>query len=123
MRSLLIVAAVVALAGSAAAQSASQPVHKVGEQGVKAPVLIKEVKPGYTKDAMERGVQGTVEVDAVILTDGTVGEVTVKRSLDPDLDEEAVKATKQWRFKPGTKDGDPVAVQVSIELTFALRKK
>ena len=121
MRSLLIVAAVLALAAPAAARSDSQPVHKVGEQGVKAPVIVKEVKPKYTKSAMERRVEGTVEVEAVILADGTVGDVTVKRSLDAELDEEAVKATKQWRFRPGTKDGDPVAVQVSIELTFTLK--
>jgi TonB family protein len=70
---------------------------------------------------MRRKVEGTVEVDAVILADGTVGDVSVKRSLDPDLDEEAVKATKQWRFRPGTKDGAPVAVQVFIELTFTLK--
>ena len=122
MRSILV-AAVLALVAPAAAQSGSQPVHKIGEQGVKAPVLVKEVKPAYTRDAMDRGVQGTVEVDAVILTDGTVGDVTVTQSLDPDLDEEAVKATKQWRFRPGTKDGEPVNVQVSIKLTFTLREK
>ena len=67
MRSLLIVAAVLALAAPAAAQSDSQSVHKIGEQGVKAPVIVREVKPQYTKSAMERGVQGTVEVDAVIV--------------------------------------------------------
>lgn len=53
--------------------------------------------------------------------DGAVGDVAIKRSLDPDLDGEAVKATKQWRFRPGTKDGEPVAVQVMIELTFTLK--
>jgi TonB family protein len=45
----------------------------------------------------------------------------MKRSLDEDLDQQAIKAIKQWTFKPGTKDGDPVAVQVFIELTFTLR--
>lgn len=118
MRSILTVTAVaMTLVGAPAAQD---PVYKVGE-GIKSPVLVKEVKPNYTKAAMDRKVEGTVEVDAVILKDGTVGEVTVKRSLDEDLDQEAVKATKQWKFRPGTKDGEPVAVQVFIELTFRLR--
>jgi TonB family protein len=88
---------------------------------VTSPVLIREVKPTYTKAAMDRKVQGTVEVNAVILADGTVGDVTIKKSLDPDLDAEAIRAAKQWKFKPGTKDGEPVPVEVSIELSFTLR--
>lgn len=119
MRKMLIAAALsVFLAGPALAQTGE--VQKVGN-GVTSPVLIREVKPGYTKAAMDRKVQGTVEVTAVILADGSVGDVTVKKSLDPDLDAEAIRATKQWKFKPGTKDGTPVPVEVSIELSFTLR--
>ena len=47
--------------------------------------------------------------------------MTVTRSLDAELDEEAIKAAKQWDFKPGTKDGEAVAVQVNIEMTFTLK--
>jgi TonB family protein len=45
------------------------------------------------------------------------------RSLDPrfGLDEEAIKAARQWRFAPGTRMGQPVSVQITIELTFTLR--
>lgn len=119
MRSILTVTALsVVLAGGGLA--AQDQVYKTGE-GIKSPVLTKEVKPNYTKAAMDRKVQGTVEVDAVVLKDGTVGDVRVTRSLDDDLDQEAVKATKQWTFRPGTKDGEPVAVRVNIELTFTLR--
>ena len=118
MRSILTAAALaVALVGGAAAQD---QVYKLGE-GIKAPVVIKEVKPTYTRGAMERGVQGNVELEAVILKDGSVGDVTVTKSLDDDLDQQAIKATKQWTFKPGTKDGEPVNVRVNIELTFKLR--
>ena len=101
----------------------AQKAHKIGEEGVRAPKLLKEVKPQYTEGAMNRNVQGTVEVEAVVLSDGTVGDVTIKRSLDGELDEEAIKATKQWRFSPGTKDDQAVDVLVQIELTFTLRKK
>ena len=72
---------------------------------------------------MRRKVQGTVELTAIVLKDGSVGDVTIKRSLDEDLDQEAIKAAKQWEVKPGTKDGEPVKVQVNIELTFTLRDK
>ena len=58
-----------------------------------------------------------------MLLDGTVGQVTVVRSLDPTygLDQEALKAARQWRFVPGTRFGVPVAVLVTIELTFTLK--
>ncbi len=116
---VLSVAAVSIMAAGVAAQD--QDVYKPGN-GVTAPVLIKEVKPSYTEGAMRRKVQGTVELSAVVTTDGDVGAVSVVQSLDPELDEQAIKAAKQWRFKPGTKDGKPVNVQVSIELTFTLKK-
>ena len=119
MRNMLIAAAFSAfLAGPALAQTGA--VYQIGN-GVTSPVLLREVKPVYTKAAMDRKVQGIVEVTAVILADGTVGDVTVKKSLDPDLDAEAIRAAKQWKFKPGTKDGQPVPVEVSIELSFTLR--
>jgi TonB family protein len=119
VRNMLIVAAVsVFLAGPALAQTGE--VYKPGN-GVTSPVLVREVKPTYTKAAMDRKVQGMVELTAVILADGTVGDVAVKKSLDPDLDAEAIRAAKQWKFKPGTKDGAPVPVEVNIELSFALR--
>ena len=116
---LLSVATVSVMATGVAAQD--QDVYKPGN-GVTAPVLIKEVKPNYTEGAMRRKVQGTVELSAVVTKDGDVGGVSVIQSLDPELDEEAIKAAKQWRFRPGTKDGKPVNVQVSIVLTFTLKK-
>jgi TonB family protein len=91
--------------------------------GVNLPQPLKEVKPQYTADAMRAKVQGTVLLECVVLPDGTVGPVEVVRSLDSTfgLDQEAIKAAKQWRFKPGTRFGEPVAVLVTIELTFTLR--
>ncbi len=91
--------------------------------GVQLPQPTKEVKPQYTADAMRAKVQGTVLLECVVLPDGTVGSVEVVRSLDSTfgLDQEAIKAAKQWRFRPGTRFGEPVAVLVTIELTFTLR--
>jgi protein TonB len=91
--------------------------------GVELPRILREVKPQYTADAMRAKVQGVVELEAVVLPDGSVGDVRVTHSLDPvfGLDEEAIKAVKQWRFAPGTRLGQPVAVLVGIELTFTLR--
>jgi TonB family protein len=120
VRSILIVALLAAASLAPAYAQKSGP-YKMNEEGVKAPVLVSEVKPKYTDDAKARRVQGNVELDVVVKSDGTVGDVTVTKSLDPDLDEQAVKATKQWRFRPGSKDSKPVDVMVQIELTFTLK--
>ncbi len=87
------------------------------------PQVIREVKAYYTEEAKQAGIQGTVLLNAEVLTDGTVGEVTVKQSLDTKygLDEQAIKALKQWLFRPGTKGGKPVAVRVDVEMTFTLK--
>ncbi len=91
--------------------------------GVTVPEVLRQVKPQYTSEAMRARIQGSVEVECVVRTDGTVGDVHVVRSLDPryGLDDEAVKAARQWRFRPGTRRGEPVPVLVTIELTFTLR--
>jgi TonB family protein len=91
--------------------------------GVNLPQPITEVKPQYTADAMRAKVQGTVLLECVVLPDGSVGTVEVVRSLDSTfgLDQEAIKAAKRWKFRPGTRFGEPVAVLVTIELTFTLR--
>jgi TonB family protein len=116
-----LIAALLAAVAFAPAAAQSRAPYKTTDDGVKPPVLVREVKPKYTQSAMDRQVQGSVEVEAVVLSDGTVGDVTVKKSLDSELDEEAVKATKEWRFRPGTKDSKPADVLVNIELTFTLK--
>ncbi|HEY2907249.1 MAG TPA: energy transducer TonB [Vicinamibacterales bacterium] len=90
---------------------------------VVAPKPIKIVKATYTPEARAAKIQGTVVVEAVVLADGTVGQVKVTRSLDTKfgLDTEALNATQQWTFSPGTRDGKPVPVVVSIEQSFFLK--
>jgi periplasmic protein TonB len=91
--------------------------------GVNLPRVLREVKPQYTSDAMRAKVQGTVLLECIVQKDGAVGDVQVIRSLDSTfgLDQEAIKAAKQWRFAPGTRMGEPVPVVITIELTFTLR--
>jgi TonB family protein len=91
--------------------------------GVTVPRVLKEVRPQYTSDAMRAKVQGTVLLECVVRPDGTVSDVQVIRSLDPTfgLDQQAIIAARGWRFQPGTRLGEPVAVQITIELTFTLR--
>jgi TonB family protein len=94
-----------------------------GGSGVSAPVLLHEVKPGYTASAMRARIQGTVRLRAIVQPDGSVGDTHIVRSLDSTfgLDEEAERTIKQWRFAPGMQAGRAVAVLVDVELTFTLR--
>ena len=91
--------------------------------GVTLPRILREVKPAYTSEAMRAKVQGVVLLQCVVRPDGTVTDIQIVRSLDSvfGLDQEASKAARQWRFVPGTRMGQPVAVQITIELTFTLR--
>lgn len=91
--------------------------------GIQMPRVVREVKPEYTQEALDAKVQGDVVLGVVVEADGSVGRVTVIRSLDQTygLDKAAVDAASQWRFEPGRKDGEPVAVRVELEMTFTLR--
>src|SRR5262245_41073907 len=99
----------------------AQQVYEPGN-GVTLPMIVKEVKPQYTAAARDKNVQGAVLLQAVVLENGHIADdVIVERSLDAELDQQAISALKQWEFKPGTKDGKPVAVRIHCELTFTLK--
>ena len=102
--------------------SGQERVFSPEEEGVTLPSVIREVQPVYTQAAMEAGIEGDVLLTAVVRPDGTVDRIDVVDSLDAELglDESAVEAAGQWRFEPGTVDGEPVAVRVMLEFRFAL---
>jgi protein TonB len=91
--------------------------------GVSWPRLVQEVKPNYTADAMRAQVRGVVELEILVLPDGSVGRVHIVRSLDSrfGLDEEAIRAVRRWRFDPGRRLGKAVATRVGVEMAFSLR--
>ena len=91
--------------------------------GVSWPRLMREVKPNYTADAMRAQVEGLVELEILVLEDGSVGNVRIVRSLDGryGLDQEAINAVRRWRFDPGRRLGKAVATRVGVELSFNLR--
>jgi periplasmic protein TonB len=121
MKRTMFVALAIAVA-SALAPLTAQDVF-TPQDGVTLPTVVRSVKASYTAAAMEARIEGMVLLDAVVLADGKVGDVTVTRSLDMEygLDTQAVEAIKQWLFKPGTKDGKAVAVRVTIEMRFTLK--
>jgi TonB family protein len=110
---------VLTVAMTVLAQGEPAQVFKPGA-GVSAPRVLQEVKPVYPPDAMFVGLEGTVLLECVVTAEGTVGDVRVRTSLYPSLDDAAIAAVKQWRFRPGSRDGKPVPVAVDVELTFTL---
>ena len=114
---LLFAAAFVALVG------AQDSTIYVPGNGVSLPQVVKQVKAEYTEEAKQNRIEGKVGLDVVVLGDGTIGDVKVAQSLDTvyGLDANAVKAMKQWQFKPGMKDGKPVAVRVAVDIAYSLR--
>lgn len=99
----------------------AEDVARPCDPGVVLPRVTRDVKPQYTAGAMRDRAQGAVVVQAIVKTDGTVGDLRLVRSLHPELDDAAVDAARRWRFEAGTLNGQPVPVVVVIELTFTLR--
>lgn len=86
--------------------------------GVSAPETIYTVDPEFSDEARKARYQGTVLVGLIVGADGLPHNAQILRALGMGLDEKALEAVKQYRFKPGMKDGHPVACQISIEITF-----
>jgi TonB family protein len=94
-------------------------VFKVGG-GVSAPRAINRPNPNYSKEARKAKHQGTSVLSLVVGTDGKPHDIRVVRMLGLGLDEEAIKAVERWTFEPARKDGQPVPVQVNVEVSFRL---
>jgi TonB family protein len=102
--------------------SAQPPVDpiRIDPSRVTPPRKIKHVDPVYTAEAMRARIEGTVQLRAIVEADGSVQNVEVLRSLDQasGLDEEAIKAVKQWQFEPAKLDGTPIRVVMTVQMKF-----
>ncbi len=83
------------------------------------PEAVTRVTPQYPDLAREAGVDGTVQVQALVGKDGRVRDVRVVKSI-PMLDASAIAAVKQWVFKPALSNNKPVAVWVAVPVKFSL---
>jgi TonB family protein len=97
----------------------AEKVYRVGP-GVTPPKALKRVGAGFSGEAKQIKFQGTVILSIVVDEKGTVRDIQVAQSLGHGLDEKAIEAVKQWKFKPGKKDGQPVPVTVTVEVMFHL---
>jgi protein TonB len=95
------------------------PVKVVAPIADTPPEAIERVAPVYPDSARAAGIEGTVIVRALVSSEGRVMRVQVMTSV-PGLDDAALTAVKQWRFKPATSDGKPRATGVNVPVTFHL---
>ncbi len=97
-------------------------VYRVGGP-VSAPGLVYTPNPEYSKAARDAKYEGTCVLMLIVDANGCPRDVKVARTLGLGLDDKAVEAVKQWRFRPAMKDGKPVAVPVNVEVHFRLSDK
>ncbi len=93
--------------------------YRVGG-GVSAPRVIYQPDPEYSEEARKAKYQGTVVLWVVVGADGRPREMRVARSLGMGLDEKALEAVRTWRFEPARMNGQPVPVQINVEVNFRL---
>jgi TonB family protein len=98
-----------------------QSIYRVGGR-VAAPVITYKLDPPYSKQASKNKIQGTVTLSLVVDVTGHPRNIKVVQGLGYGLDENAIDAVSHWEFRPGTKDGQPVATAATIQVNFRLLK-
>lgn len=88
--------------------------------GVSAPVLIYSVEPEFSEEARKAKVAGNVLVNLWVDTNGLPSHVHVIRGVGMGLDEKAIEAVRQYRFKPAMENGRPVLVELNVEVNFQI---
>lgn len=93
--------------------------YRMGKD-ITPPSVLYKIEPEYTEEARIAKLAGIVVVGGEVGPDGLAHNVRILRGLGLGLDQKAIEAIQQWRFKPGLKDGEPVNVAVNIEVNFRL---
>jgi protein TonB len=97
-----------------------RPLYKRKEP-LAAPVPIAKADPKYPQELIKGHVQGEVVLYAIIRKNGLVDSIQVVRSLDPQLDRNAIDALTEWKFRPATRAGVPVDLEAVIHIPFIYR--
>ena len=95
-------------------------VFRPGIGGVTQPRPIYDPDPDYSDAARKAKYQGSVVLWLVVGPEGLPHNIRVQRSLGMGLDEKAIAAVSTWRFQPATLNGQPVAVEVNVQVSFRL---
>ncbi len=99
------------------ANADDEPVLDMGP-GITPPHVTHQVNPTYKPETEGFRISGTVIVGLVVSSKGEPKDVHVVKSLDKTVDQSAVEAVQQWQFDAARKDGQPVAVRITVEIRF-----
>jgi protein TonB len=88
--------------------------------GVSKPLVLYQVEPEFSEEARKAKFSGNVEVYLYVDTDGKPSHIRVVRPIGMGLDEKAVEAVRQYRFKPAMKDGKPIQVDLYVDVNFQI---
>ncbi len=97
----------------------AEPLYKPG-RGVTFPQPIYKPDPEFSDEARRRKFEGVVTLSAIVTSKGDTTEIKVTQGPGYGLDEKALGAVRQWKFRPATKDGKPVSVELNIQVAFRL---
>lgn len=99
-------------------QNPSEVVYGQFDPGITRAKATYQPNPEYSVRAARKKIQGTVLLSIIVTPEGTVRDPQVTRSLDKDLDKNALECVKKWKFEPSTKDGKPVATHIAVEVSY-----
>lgn len=112
---LTLIAALGVSAGAMALTPASFP----GGEAAKNDYITKNLK--YPATAKDNGIEGVVSVAFTVKADGSIGNIKIKRMVDPDLESEAIRLVKQMpKWTPANDNGTPVESTAEVNISFSL---
>ena len=101
-------------------QPSAQEAASIANGTLRTPILLYQVAPQFTEAARRKRLSGNVELSVIVDAEGKPRKVTVRHGLGFGLDEEATAAVKQYRWKPATRNGNPVAMEIPVFVNFQI---
>lgn len=114
-----ILVALVAMLGFSTAAMALTPASFPGGKKAEQEYIQKNLK--YPQSAKDNGIEGVVGVIFVVNADGSIGNIRIKRMIDPDLESESIRLVKNMpKWVPASDNGTPIESQAEVNVTFSL---
>lgn len=111
------------LAARNPAVPSGDPIEQIGQNGVSAPIVLFAPEPEYSKEGRKDKISGNVLLYLQVGTDGLPDHIRILRGIGYGLDEKAAEAVRQYKFKPASRNGVPVRVELNVQVNFQIYDK